>query len=544
MRTRRILALILAAVLLVASLASCGSAYDNPTEYLTLPNYSTIQVKHADLVKKVEDQIKSIRTNAKGLVFEPLSGDDAVVRNGDQVRISFTGTTPANLSDSLKKYLKDENYYLTIGSENSFFPTDYTNKNNESKDDDSKELTVLTQGFEKQLIGLKAGESKTVTARFSNEHTEKDLRNVEITYEVKVISVARLTLTKTSNVTVNYTVTEKKEDVADILLPVITEEDKKEDDKPQTTAAGDDTSAADSTGDEAGEKEPSKSIEDLFPKKDNASMDLSSESTKFLSIFTHKDVAAYFEGKHLYDEFAVTLTIPEDLASSDYTGRLGQEIYVKFTVKNASVEPEWTDYFITKQTISAEDEKNRYTSTKAYEDYLYGEYKKSVAFDEIVKASDVTYPQKEWEELYKANLETQLCEFIKTKKNLTTTPSLADYTPKEIDEIVSEKEYQTLRLQASALAKESIKSRLTMEALFVQQNITLDKEKYNKRVDELKAEYEGMAWLYQAYYGIADFDAYLDAMYGGKDGLRLQIKYEDLLEKLPSLVTYEDKPAE
>ncbi|MBR2987089.1 MAG: hypothetical protein IKC63_03630, partial [Clostridia bacterium] len=85
MRTKRILALVLVCVMLVASLASCSSAYDTPSDYVTLPELGKITVKYADLKKEIDDRIKEILEGSAGQVFEPVAGDDAVIKNGDQV---------------------------------------------------------------------------------------------------------------------------------------------------------------------------------------------------------------------------------------------------------------------------------------------------------------------------------------------------------------------------------------------------------------------------------------------------------------------------
>ena len=79
MRSTRIIALILAMVMLAAALVGCGSAYENPADYLELPSdFSKLTVKFADLKKEIDDKIKSTRDSAAGQVFEPVKGNDAV----------------------------------------------------------------------------------------------------------------------------------------------------------------------------------------------------------------------------------------------------------------------------------------------------------------------------------------------------------------------------------------------------------------------------------------------------------------------------------
>ena len=103
MRSTRIIALIMAVVMLAAALVGCGSAYDNPADYLELPaDFSKITVKYADLKKEIEDQIESTLNDSVGQVFEPVTNKDATVQMGDEVYISFKGTADKELSDTVK----------------------------------------------------------------------------------------------------------------------------------------------------------------------------------------------------------------------------------------------------------------------------------------------------------------------------------------------------------------------------------------------------------------------------------------------------------
>ena len=573
MRKRRIIAFILTAVMLIGTLAGCGTAYDHANDYLTLPtDIKSVQVKMDDVLKDVQDRIKTLLENAAGQVFEPVTDPDAVAQKGDEVRIKFTGTTSLSeeaynaLTETVKNRLKNEDgYYLVLGSDNTLFPVDYTNKNDDTTDNDKDDETVIVEGFENQLIakGAKVGDKFSITAKFDNAYSQESLRNVEVTYEVEILSIARITLSDEHSPKIDYTFFQNKEDVEDILEPVIdetedgeTEGDETEGEAGEPAAASEsaestaDASAADSATESTADssaaddsEETPKKFSDLFSSKTGQTIDLSSGSTTFANVFTVDDIAPYLAGKHLYDKFAIALTVPDDLASADYKGYLGQEIYLQIEITGDSAEPVWTDYFITKQTASQEDEEDRYTTTAAYEEYLQGEYKKSEAFEAINDASEVVYPEKEWEELYESNLMTEVCDYLaENDPNASedTSVSLSDYTPDELKELIDEATYQELRLQASAKAKESIKSRLTMEALFIKyaDKVAVSDAEYNERVDELKEEYESMSWLYEAYYGIRNVNEYIDSMYGGKDSLMLQLKYEKLLDILPDEVTY------
>ena len=92
MRTKKILALILALLMLAGSLTACKSAYDNPNDYITLPDVGKIFITSQEMKDALDEEIESIREGAAGTVFEPLSDEDAVIEKGDQVLIDFDGT--------------------------------------------------------------------------------------------------------------------------------------------------------------------------------------------------------------------------------------------------------------------------------------------------------------------------------------------------------------------------------------------------------------------------------------------------------------------
>jgi hypothetical protein len=59
---------------------------------------------------------------------------------------------------------------------------------------------------------------------------------------------------------------------------------------------------------------------------------------------------------------------------------------------------------------------------------------------------------------------------------------------------------------------------------------------------EEEAKFEENWFSYAYYYGIQTFDAYV-SYYGGEEYFELQFMYDMLLEKLPTVVKYEEKPA-
>lgn len=542
MRTKKILALLLAAVMLTLSLASCGSAYKTPTEYITLPELGTIEIKYADLKKEIDDQIKEILEGSKGQVFEPVTGDDAVIKKGDQVYLDYTfKSASTELSEEIREKLSGEHTYLTIGSGSSTFPVDYTNKNNDKTDDDKKseteeaETVVLKEGIETQLIGKKVGETVTLEATFANTYSEAALKNVTVTYEIKIKAVARISIDDTFKVKLSYTVTDDKEKIEEgvtLLDEITTTKAAVTTTTPTTT----DAPATTTTTTAAATTTAKPTFAQLFPSKTATEYSLASKTATFGTIFTIEDFLRYFEGKTIYDKFAVPITVPEDYADEKYADYRGKEIYFTIEIASTTSEPKWTDYFVNKYTAQ------EYETCEAYATYMNDEFKKTLAYDAILDATIVKeYPYKEWKKSYESYVEVHLLEFIQEKEGLSSTPSLSDYTPAEIDAIVSDAEYDAIRTQATYSARDAVKQRLVMEGLFEQLNITLSKKEFKEKLAEEEAEFEENWITYYYYYGIANFDMYL-SYFGGEEYFELQYKYEMLLEKLPTLVKYEDKP--
>ena len=540
MRTKKILALILALLMLAGSLTACKSAYDNPNDYITLPDVGKIFITSQEMKDALDEEIESIREGAAGTVFEPLSDEDAVIEKGDQVLIDFDGTPDKEgLSDSALEALSGENYYLTIGSDSSKFPVDYTTKNDNNSENDDDEVEVIVEGFEEQLIGKKAGDKLTITAKFSNTYNSKsELQNVTVTYEVTVKAIARITITEDHDLEISYTVTDNKDDVSDILLPVITTEADETTEEPETTEDPD-SKASETTGESddttAEETTEAPDFSELFPDEDEFDVDFEkSDETAFGEVFTVDDIARYLIGKHLYEEFAIQITVPEDYEDDDYADYLGKEIYFTITINDATSQPEWTDYFVNRYTDT------EYETASKYEEHLKGELRKSLAYEAIADATVVKeYPYDEWEIVYKNYCEQYLLEFLQEADDLSSPPSLNDYTPGEIADLVSDSDYDEIRTKASYSARESVKERLTMEALFKLFDITLSRKEFKERMAEEEDSFDANYFYYYYYYGILTFDQYVSYM-GGEDYFKLQIKYEKLLEILPEKVTFED----
>ncbi|MGN6549984.1 MAG: trigger factor [Pararhizobium sp.] len=105
----------------------------------------------------VQEQIKRIAENAKSYETK-----DGAAENGDRLTIDFVGKVDGTEFAGGKA----EDANLVLGS-NTFIP-----------------------GFEDQLVGVKAGDEKTITVTFPAEYGEATLAGKEATFDVKVKDVA------------------------------------------------------------------------------------------------------------------------------------------------------------------------------------------------------------------------------------------------------------------------------------------------------------------------------------------------------------------
>ena len=107
---------------------------------------------------EVEEQVGRVAESAK--TYETKKGKAA---DGDRVTMDYLGKVDGEPFDGGK----DEDAELVIGS-NRFIP-----------------------GFEEQLIGLKAGDEKTITVTFPEEYQAVHLAGKEATFDIKVKEVAK-----------------------------------------------------------------------------------------------------------------------------------------------------------------------------------------------------------------------------------------------------------------------------------------------------------------------------------------------------------------
>ena len=124
-----------------------------------LGKYKGLGIKKEEIKvskKEIEDSINHMREHYKENIVK-----DGAIANGDIAVIDFEGFKDGKAFEGGK----GENYSLEIGS-NTFIP-----------------------GFEDQLVGMKAGESKDIEVTFPEDYHAENLKGAKATFKVKVNEV-------------------------------------------------------------------------------------------------------------------------------------------------------------------------------------------------------------------------------------------------------------------------------------------------------------------------------------------------------------------
>lgn len=520
----RAVALAAAIMLTASSLVGC-SAYKNPEKYITIPGKGEAIVKNSDIQKEYDENKDEILEDNRETEYTLLESKDETVKDGDRVNIYYEGKPvdeSLNLSaDTLSgmKYTKEtedeanakledddekaSGYDLVIGSGS--FIKEYTDSSDESKN---------TKGFEEQLIGAKAGDEVTVKVTFPSDYTTTELQKVVVEFKVTVNSISRAYVNDDTQITVGY-------EFANPNTDDDAEADKGEDNEADTSSqAENDTDS----GDETETPTETKKFEDIF-KSGTFTYDFADvESSKGKKLFDFIEVDDYIENLKktaLNDTYTVKVKVPDD-AGDDYKDYKGKEIEMKLTVTKINHLPEWNDKFIKEYTSG------QYTTVADYEEYAKTALKQSKAFEVISEMVVVNeYPKSELESAYK----NYVYQLVYSKLG---NADPGDFTQKELDEKISESDYQTIYNSAAVSAKDSVKQRLTIEYLCNYFEITLSKKEYNEK---LSSELSNNFYTYYQY-GIYTTDT-LESYYG-KDYFELQFKTEKMLEKITEYVTFED----
>lgn len=506
---KKILALILTAVMLCTFVTSCANAYKNYDKYIEIGDLKKVELSEAKILKKVADAILDIRDSSREEYFVELKGEDVVSQNGDKLNIDFDykshkdlDNPDLKLSEKTLEGMKSEGFDLVLGSGSMVGA--YTAK-------DSKNEALNNKGFEEQLEGKKIGEKVEVTVTFPDKYQTAELQTVIVTFEVTINSISRSSIDATN-----------KELLANIgykfTNPDLKDEDEDKEDKDSTD----------------GKTETKTDFIELF-KAGKFDVDFSSEEFgKFNTLFEISKVVEVLDKKEKLEEFDIEFTVPEDVAESEdkavkaFEKYAGRTIKVTFTVNEIEILPEWDDEFVKEHT------KEEYKTAKDYEDFLYKDFGNAMAISAIIdSAKFVEVPWKEAKKAYKTSLESNITSILQSlSSSANTQVDIGNYTQEEFELLIDEKTYADANKAALETAIKSVKSRLVYEYLFDKLEVSLTKKEYNTKLEEF---YNENKTYYMYYFGITDVDGVED--YFGKETLEMEFKYDILSEKLLDQVT-------
>lgn len=523
---KKILALILVSVMLF-SVVSCGSVYSKYDKYITVGDLKNVSIDEAKILKKLDEQIETLREKGRLDLWVDLDAKEAVAKNGDKLNIDFDidpdsvrkpGTDNYTISDETKANMKSEGYSLVLGS-NSFIGA--------YEKEGKPELT--NKGFEEQLIGAKVNTNETddktkddkvdVTVTFPDDYKTTELQGVIVTFKVTVNSISRSAAALSNK------------DLIVSLSYTFVDPDAKADDE-EGSEGGDASAAAES--DNTTEEEDTVTFENIF-KNGKFDIDFSSEEFgKFSTIFDIKTVYEALEGKTLYEEFEIKFTVPskedmeKDEKQTSFIPYAGREIAVKFTVNKITTLPDWNDEYVKKQTSS------QYETVKAYEDGLYDEIAFDLAYTAIVDSAVLKeVPSKEVKKLYKSLVQNYINNILNEEFGSSNSNySVGDFTQKEYDSIITDEIYAAAYEYAAEQALLAVKEQFVCEYLYEVLGISVSNKEYKEKIDSAYTPYK------DAYKGLgintkADYVTY---MYGDKDSAITAFKYQKLSEMQKDLV--------
>ena len=136
----------------------------------TLKQYKGLEIEKVN-TEVTEDDVKAELDNIRARNARVTVKEDGAVENGDIANIDFEGFLDGIAFDGGKA----EKYDLEIGS-GSFIP-----------------------GFEEQLVGMKVGEEKDITATFPENYGNTDLAGKETIFKIKVHEIKKKELPELDN---------------------------------------------------------------------------------------------------------------------------------------------------------------------------------------------------------------------------------------------------------------------------------------------------------------------------------------------------------
>ncbi len=177
--------LLLLSLLLLLPLTACGSAFEHPEDYVTLPDLKSITVSGKEIEEELNEVIKDLLDSLEGEHFTPLVSSSETVKLGDRVHVSFTPEANNTISQETLTLLKAEEadrIYVIPGSE------------------------TMPKALEDIVMGTKVGDSLSTNITYTKDDTDlEDLIGKTITLNIKVHGIARLTVSERHAVRLTYT---------------------------------------------------------------------------------------------------------------------------------------------------------------------------------------------------------------------------------------------------------------------------------------------------------------------------------------------------
>ncbi len=191
------------------------------SKYLTLPEFSAIRLTNAQLEEKWLEEAKLIQENN---AEHKDTAEGYVSVNGDLLNIHYKGYAAKEEDEISEDTLKnmtnisydadgqlDEGYDLVLGS-NSFVGKYESEEHPENNN----------PGFEEQLIGMKAGETRTITVTFPDDYqNSQELQGKVIKFDVTVNSIQNVILPELTDEMVSEYTAEQYKTVADFKAYIV-----------------------------------------------------------------------------------------------------------------------------------------------------------------------------------------------------------------------------------------------------------------------------------------------------------------------------------
>ncbi len=364
---KRLLSLLLAALLLTATLVSCGedpSPFDNPGKYVTPPDLSTVKVKNSEVEKSYQNVMQELLEDMTGEHFQKLAERDAIVQKGDKVHISYKGTakdTSITLSDTAHaaiNALESDRVFVILGA------------------------GEVSTAIEDILIGSKTGSELSVSVTYTENDTDIDeLVGKEVVFVIKVHSISRMTVSSRHAVKLKFTAK-----LADESVPL---------DTILTLLQG--------------------GVE---------TVDLADKEDTFDEAFSVSEISSLLIGKHKYDKLSFTLTLPAEKAEK-YGYHTDVAIAFDATITEAIETPALlTDEMVTNVT------EGQMNTVAEYEAYCRNMVKEQLALAAVADAATYNddFPKDLYNEFYEENYNEAMYDYsgsytdlsVEELKNLLT----------------------------------------------------------------------------------------------------------------------------